>query len=114
MSKEESDLRWWLRMTYQDRVHTEFRFHPTRKWRFDWALPDIKVGIEFDGVVSHSAHTSITNVLNDSAKMNEAALLGWIVIRVNTPSLRDGTGYEMIERAVAQRQLADAATGGQE
>lgn len=96
-------LALWLQNEYGDAVVPEFRFHPTRKWRFDFALPDYKVAIEFDGVVSHSAHTSITNVLNDSSKFNEAALLGWIVIRTNTPNLRDGSAYDAIERAIAIR-----------
>ncbi|HAT10302.1 MAG TPA: hypothetical protein DCS97_06855, partial [Planctomycetes bacterium] len=27
----------------------EHRFHPTRKWRFDFARPDIHLAIEIDG-----------------------------------------------------------------
>lgn len=27
----------------------EYRFHPTRKWRFDFAIPHIKVAIEIEG-----------------------------------------------------------------
>jgi hypothetical protein len=43
-------------------------------------------------------------VAKDSEKLNEAALLGWIVIRVNAASLRDNTGYDAIERAVLCRE----------
>lgn len=27
----------------------EFRFHPERRWRFDFAWPDVKVAVEIDG-----------------------------------------------------------------
>jgi hypothetical protein len=27
----------------------EFVFHPTRRWRFDWAFPDWQVAVEQDG-----------------------------------------------------------------
>lgn len=29
---------------------SELIFHPTRKFRFDWAIPDLKVAIEFEGI----------------------------------------------------------------
>ena len=27
----------------------EYRFHPVRRWRFDFANPEYKVAIEFEG-----------------------------------------------------------------
>ncbi len=30
----------------------EYRFHPDRKWRFDFALPDKMIGIEYEGLNS--------------------------------------------------------------
>lgn len=105
-AKEKLALTAWLHATYPGIV-SEHRFHPTRRWRFDWALPDLMVAIEFDGVVSKMAHATVTSVLNDSAKMNEAALLGWTVIRTNSPNLRDGSGYKAIERAVEAARKAD-------
>lgn len=29
----------------------EFQFHPTRRWRFDYAIPAKKVAVEVDGGV---------------------------------------------------------------
>lgn len=104
MPTQKRRLIQWLADTYGPELQAEYRFHATRYWRFDWALPAIKVAIEFDGVVGGKAHTSIQNVLNDSEKQNEAVLAGWMVIRVNTPSLRGGDGYRYIEQAVALRR----------
>lgn len=61
---------------------TEVKFHPTRKWRFDIAIPDKKIALEFEGIVSDkSRHTTITGFSNDCEKYNEAAKMGWIVLR---------------------------------
>lgn len=61
---------------------TEYKFHPTRKWRFDFAIVDKKVAVEYEGVMSAKArHTSVTGYTKDAEKYNAAALLGWKVLR---------------------------------
>ena len=61
---------------------TEYRFHPTRKWRFDFAIPEKKVALGYEGVMSAKArHTSVTGYTKDAEKYNAAALLGWKVLR---------------------------------
>ena len=104
MPKEKTELDQFLR---QRAWETEHRFHPTRRWRFDYAAPAIKVAVEYDGLYGGGAHTSVKMVAKDSEKLNQAAILGWLVIRVNAASLRDGSGYLDIERAVAIRELAE-------
>jgi hypothetical protein len=60
----------------------EHIFHPTRKWRFDLALPILKIAVEYEGISSSkSRHTTIKGYTGDTEKYNEAALMGWIVIR---------------------------------
>lgn len=115
MPREKAALHQWLQDRFGDDLMTEYRFHPTRRWRFDWALPEITalgktrplmVAIEFDGLYGGGAHTSVKMVAKDSEKLNQAAIHGWIVIRVNSQSLRDGSGYRDIEAAIAQREGA--------
>ena len=68
---------------------TEYRFCPSRKWRFDWCLPDIRVAIEYEGIVSSkSRHTTLKGYTGDANKYNEAALLGWKVIRLTALNYR--------------------------
>lgn len=63
-------------------VVQEHRFHPERKWRFDFALPENKVAIEYEGLFSEkSGHTTIGGYTKDVEKYNEAQALGWRVIR---------------------------------
>lgn len=60
----------------------EFRFHPTRKWRFDLCWPAAKVALEIEGGVwTNGRHVRGTGYLNDIQKYNAAVLLGWKVFR---------------------------------
>lgn len=60
----------------------EHRFHPDRKWRFDFAIPEHKIAIEYEGIYSRkSGHTTHKGYTKDTEKYNEAAKLGWTVLR---------------------------------
>lgn len=79
----------------------EYRFHPTRKWRFDFAYPDLKIAFEYEGIFSvKSRHTSITGFSNDCDKYNEAQWLGWKVYRFTAIMLKNGKALDMIVRAL--------------
>jgi very-short-patch-repair endonuclease len=56
----------------------EHQFHPTRKWRFDFAFPSKRLAIEIDG---RGRHQTVAGVRMDCEKQNEAARLGWRVLR---------------------------------
>lgn len=61
-------------------LKTEFLFHPERKWRFDWAVPEIKVAFEYNGIMSaKSRHTTVGGYSGDMEKLNAAQALGWRV-----------------------------------
>ena len=63
----------------------EFRFHPTRKWRFDYAWPNRKVALELEGGIwSRGRHTRPLGFLEDMEKYNEAAAMNWLVLRYQT------------------------------
>ena len=68
-------------------VVSEHRFHPVRRWRFDYAIPEIKLAIEYDGhggfvkVGGKSRHGSIIGMTKDADKMNAAIALGWRVLK---------------------------------
>lgn len=59
----------------------EFRFHPTRRWRFDVAWPERKIAVEIQGGVwSRGRHSRGTGQLADMDKLNTAQSLGWRVL----------------------------------
>lgn len=74
-------LSWWA-ITENILVAREHRFHPERKWRFDFALPDKLIACEYEGIHSEkSRHTTVTGYQGDIEKYNEATALGWRVLR---------------------------------
>lgn len=63
----------------------EYRFIKDRRFRFDIALPDHKIAIEFEGgVYSSGRHTRSTGYINDSKKYNLATMHGWKLLRYTT------------------------------
>lgn len=61
----------------------EHRFHPDRRYRFDFAWPDAKVALEIDGAVwmKRGGHTSGSGKTRDCEKDFLAIQNGWRVIR---------------------------------
>ncbi len=84
------------------RVEREFVFHPTRKWRADFHLPDQtpEVLVEYDGFMTpgkNASHASIGGILRDSEKINAATALGYRVFRANAKSVSDGTFFTLMD-----------------
>jgi hypothetical protein len=68
---------------------SEYRFHRTRKWRFDFAWPGQKVAVEMEGgVFTGGAHTRGGHYQSDCEKYNSAVLLGWRILRYTTADVR--------------------------
>ena len=61
---------------------TEHKFHPKRKWRFDYANKELMVAIEYEGIYGGaSRHTNVVGYVKDIEKYNAAQILGWKVLR---------------------------------
>lgn len=73
----------------------EYRFHQTRRWRFDWAIPSIKMAVEYEGIggLTLSRHTTLDGYTKDCDKYNSAAMLGWKVIRLTTANYKSLPAY---------------------
>lgn len=99
---------WW-RVLGGPALETEFRFHPPRRWRADFAHEAARVLIEIEGGVwSGGRHTRGAGFENDAAKYNQAALDGWAVFRL-TPGMidRDPEGVlRPIMALIAHREAA--------
>jgi hypothetical protein len=83
-----------------------------RRYRFDVAIPGIKVALEIHGGAfitrgdggTGGAHHSIEGRARDMAKGNLAAVMGWIVIEVSPKEVSDGTAYDWLTRAIEYRR----------
>lgn len=61
---------------------SEYRFHSTRKWRFDFAWLDKMIAVEMEGGVwSRGRHVRPQGFIDDLEKYNAATELGWRVLR---------------------------------
>lgn len=85
-----------------EEVVLEHRFHPTRQFRFDYAILSKKIAVEYQG---HGAmakpkgdkgkpqhfggHASVHGLGKDAEKLNEAQRLGWRVIVVTALHFRE-------------------------
>lgn len=68
-------------------LESEYRWHPQRRWRFDFADPASKTAIEIDGGAwSGGRHTRGDGFERDCEKINAATMMGWAVIRL-TPQM---------------------------
>lgn len=75
----------------------EFRFHPTRRWRFDFAFPSKRIAVEIDGgIFSGGRHTQGAGFLADLEKFAEALALGWRVLRVAPQHVRNGAALRWL------------------
>lgn len=86
MTKSDLEAKFEMdwRMLHPDLdLETEHRFHPTRKWRFDFAHLDSRVAVEIEGGHWVSGrHTRGSGFEKDCEKYLQAALRGWVVLRI--------------------------------
>ena len=86
-------------------VIKEYMFHYTRKWRFDYAIPELKVAVEIDGGVwDYGRHNRPQGYMDDMEKLNNAISLGWYVLRFTTYDRMTNATLSLIKKTVELRQ----------
>lgn len=89
---------WWA----------EWPFHTERKWRFDYARPDLKIAIEVDGgVFTGGRHSGGVGQVKDFEKMNNACALGWLVYHITPDDMFDYSFRILVEKGVKMRENAE-------
>jgi len=79
----------------------EYTFASPRRWKFDFAWWQHKVAVEIEGGSwIGGRHTRGSSFESDCEKYNEAALLGWRVLRVTPKMVEDGRAIALIRRAL--------------
>ena len=105
MSRLEDVLEFHLDSTKAPAFEREYEFHPTRKWRFDFAWPDHMLAVECEGLVKpglKSRHTTNSGFSKDCEKYNAAALMGYTVLRYTMDMIRSGVALQQIEEALGE------------
>jgi hypothetical protein len=72
-------------------LEREYRFHPKRRWRFDFAHLPTKTAFEIQGglYTAQSGHRSQEGVRRDYEKLNAAQALGWTVFQVTSQDIQN-------------------------
>lgn len=79
----------------------EYKFHPVRKWRFDYAIPSALVALEVEGGVwTGGRHINPKGFLGDMEKYNTATLMGWSVYRTTPDDLYTGKTLNLLKTAI--------------
>lgn len=87
----------------------EHCFAKPRRWRFDYAYPDLKLAFEVDGGTwihtkdtgqgSYSGgHGHPVRFETDAEKFNAALMLGWAVYHVTTKMIDSGTAQALLNQ----------------
>lgn len=103
-------------------VHRYYRFakcikHPKtgkpRQWAFDFAFVEYRLALECEGLVVRKIgdqfvctgrHASVSGFREDCVKYQNAALLGWTVVRFELSQMRTGTyAIEMTQRILTAK-----------
>jgi very-short-patch-repair endonuclease len=99
-SKLESRFLFLWRVAQGPLLEREFRFHPERKWRADFAHMASRTLIEIEGGIflpGGGRHNRGGGYAKDAEKYLEAVLAGWTVIRLTRAQI----DLDFIERIVA-------------
>lgn len=79
----------------------EHRFHPTRKWRFDWSWPEHRIALEVEGGLwIQGRHNRAPGMIKDFEKYNAAAALGWRVLKCTPQKLVSTETAKTIKEAM--------------
>ncbi len=83
---------------------SEFVFHPSRRWRADFAELDHLLLVECEGATySGGRHVTGKGFENDTEKYAEAAILGWTVLRFTTGQIMSGKAKDTVKRLLEAR-----------
>jgi very-short-patch-repair endonuclease len=79
----------------------EYRFHPVRRWRFDFAWPEQKVAVELQGGIwTNGRHSRGAGYVEDCRKSNEAQALGWTLFHLTNEHLDSGEAVTWLTEAL--------------
>jgi len=112
---EEQFLAAWPRLCRANGIEPvlperECYFHPTRKWRFDFAWLPQRVAVEIEGGLWQGGrHGTALGMIADMDKYNAAAAAGWLVLRFSGKHIQsDPQGmFETICEALTREDWND-------
>ncbi len=100
-SEPEARFALQIRVSGLPEPEREWRFHPIRRWRFDFAWPDLMLAVEIEGGIYVSGrHTRGAGFEEDCRKYAEAVCMGWRVLRLPAGWVETGEALRYLEYAI--------------
>lgn len=101
-SKGEEEFALQLRALHLPPPQREFRFHPHRAFRFDFAWPHLPCGrrlaVEIEGGLhSGGRHVRPQGYKRDLEKYNSAVALGWTLLRFSSAMVFNGDAVRTVQ-----------------
>jgi very-short-patch-repair endonuclease len=79
----------------------EFCFHPDRKFRLDFAWPQVRIGVEVQGLGlggRMGGHQTAAGMRRDCEKANLATAVGWRVLVFTSAQVRDLSAIKVLQQ----------------
>ena len=98
-----------IRSIFKCECVKEFAFHPKRRWRFDYAIPEYRIAIEVEGGVwTQGRHTRAKGFLGDMDKYNTAAVMGWTLVRTTPQKLMTKQTMDYVKQSIQWKKNMEA------
>lgn len=99
---EERFAHLWSVLVSDIELERQYRFHPERRWRFDFAHPETRIAVELQGGVwTRGRHSRGAGQIADMKRRNAAQLEGgWTVLEYATA---DTTAVNEVANAIRER-----------
>jgi very-short-patch-repair endonuclease len=94
----EEELALQIRAAKLPEPEREYQFHPTRRWRADFAWPVHKLLVEVQGGIwTGGKHNRGAGMEVDMEKHNEALIGGWRVFQFSASTIKSGRALQYLE-----------------
>jgi very-short-patch-repair endonuclease len=86
------------RLELTEQPEREFKFHPTRGWRVDFAWPDRKLAVEIES----SVHRIKNRFASDIPKYNALQLNGWTLFRFTAKMVVSAEAIDTVKTVLSR------------
>jgi hypothetical protein len=91
----------WVELFPNIDLHSQHRFHRTRRWRFDYAAIDTRIAIEIQGGIwTYGGHSRGSGQVRDMEKHNAAAALNWRIFFLHVDTVEDVEALTQIANTI--------------
>lgn len=105
------ELQFRLELPPELQPQREFKFNPSRKWRFDFAWFEQWFAVEVEGITYDGGrHQRVAGFENDLEKYESAMLHGWTVYRVSKKQINNLQALETIKTMLEFKGIASRNT----